>query len=206
MDDHLVARLGLRALLERFTQIEVVGDAPSAAAAVAESSRLAPDLVLLDVRLPDGSGFDVCRQIRKLGLKARVLMLTSYADDEMVFASVDAGADGYLLKEIDAHSLVRAIETVAAGKAVLDPTITRHVLDRFRSCRAAASRGPKPPDLSAQEQRVLAYIAQGMTNKEIAASMSLSYKTVKNYVSNTLEKLNVNRRSEAAAAYARGAY
>ena len=204
VDDHLVTRLGLRTLLDGFSEIEVVGDAPSVAAAVAETGRLLPDLVLLDVRLPDGSGFDACRQIRALKLKARVLMLTSFADDELIFASVDAGADGYLLKEIDSEGLLRAIKNVADGQAVLDPAITRRVLDRFRLRGTRPEPGRKIARLSAQERRVLAFIAQGKTNKEIAAYMRLSERTVKNYVSHTLDKLNVSRRSQAAAFYVQG--
>jgi two-component system response regulator DevR len=203
VDDHLVTRLGLRVLLDRFAHVEVVGDAPSVAGAVAEARALLPDLVLLDVRLPDGSGFDACRQIKELGLKTHILMLTSYADDECVFASVEAGADGYVLKEIDSDGLLRAIETVASGKAILDPAITRHVLDRFRSGAVEGGPGREVRNLSPQERRVLALIAQGKTNKEIAERLSLSQKTVKNYVSNTLDKLNVSRRSEAAAFYVR---
>lgn len=201
VDDHLVTRLGLRSLLGGFSQIEVVGDAPSVAEAVAETRRLMPDVVLLDVRLPDGTGFDACRQIRRFEPAIRILMLTSYADDELVFASLDAGADGYLLKEIDGAGLVRAIENVAAGKAILDPVITRRVMERFRSRGSNAEPERKLAQLSAQERRVLALIARGKTNKEIAQEMSLSDKTVKNYVSNTLDKLKLTRRSEAAAFY-----
>jgi RNA polymerase sigma factor (sigma-70 family) len=201
VDDHLVTRLGLRSLLGGYGQIEVVGDAASVAEAVAETCRLLPDVVLLDVRLPDGTGFDACRQIRKLERTIRILMLTSYADDELVFASLDAGADGYLLKEIDGAGLVRAIENVAAGKAILDPVITRRVMEHFRSRGSNAEFDRKLAQLSAQERRVLALIAQGKTNKEIAHQMGLSDKTVKNYVSNTLDKLKLTRRSEAAAFY-----
>ncbi len=201
VDDHLVTRLGLRTLLGGFNEIDVVGDAPSVAAAVAETRRLLPDLVLLDVRLQDGSGFDACRQIRAFRLHARVLMLTSFADDELIFASVDAGADGYLLKEIDSEGLLRAIKSVADGQAILDPAITRRVLDRFRLRGAGSEPGRKIAHLSAQERRVLAFIAQGKTNKEIAVHMCLSERTVKNYVSHTLDKLKVSRRSEAAAFY-----
>lgn len=200
VEDHLVTRMGLRALLERFPQLEIVGDAASVAGAVDEASKRTPDLVLLDVRLPDGTGFEACRQMRELGLKARVLMLTSYADEEWAVASLEAGADGYLLKEIDGEGLLHAIQSVASGNAILDPAITRAVLDRFR---AGSVPSGGLPNLSAQERRVLSFIAQGKTNKQIAEKMSLSEKTVKNYVSKTLDKLKVSRRSEAAAVYVR---
>ncbi len=201
VDDHLVTRLGLRTLLSSFSHIEVVGEASSMASAVTEAARLLPDLLLLDVRLPDGTGFDACRQIQKLGLESRVLILTSYADDDLVFESIAAGADGYLLKEIDSDGLLRAIETVAAGHSILDPAITRRVISRVRLPENKSEPKSKIELLSAQERRVLALVAQGKTNKEVAAEMGLSDKTVKNYLSNTLEKLKVNRRSQAVALF-----
>jgi two-component system, NarL family, response regulator DevR len=201
VDDHVVTRVGLRTLLGNFSQIEVVGEAGSVASALEEANRLTPDVVLLDIRLPDGNGFDACRQLQKMGLGAGVLILTSYADDEMVFESIAAGADGYLLKEIDGDGLVRALESVAAGNSILDPAITRRVLSRVRLPAVGLDPENRIGLLSAQERRVLALVAQGKTNKEIGVEMGLSDKTVKNYLSNTLDKLKVSRRSQAAAVY-----
>jgi two-component system response regulator DevR len=201
VDDHLVTRVGLRTVLGGYANIEVIGEAGSVAGALSEAARLKPDLVLLDVRLPDGSGFDACRQIQASKLDARVLILTSYADDDLVFESIAAGADGYLLKEIDSAGLLHAIENVAAGHSILDPVITRRVLSRVRLPEGSTEPRSKLELLSAQERRVLALVAQGKTNKEVAAEMGLSDKTVKNYLSNTLDKLKVNRRSQAVALY-----
>ncbi len=201
VDDHVVTRLGLRTLLSGFAQLQIVGEAGSVATAFTEAQRCTPDVILLDVRLPDGNGFDVCRSLESHGIHSGVLILTSYADDETVFQCIAAGADGYLLKEIDPEGLVRAIETVAEGKSVLDPSITRQVLSRVRLDGIPSERGNCLDILSAQERRVLALVAQGKTNKEIAAEMKLSDKTVKNYLSNTLDKLKVSRRSQAAALF-----
>jgi DNA-binding NarL/FixJ family response regulator len=198
VDDHKVVRLGLLTLLEHYPDIAVIGEAGSVAEAVARAVELKPDLVLMDVRLPDGNGFEACRQIRKLLPDARVLFLTSFADEEIVIESIDAGADGYLLKEIDEPTLVRGIRDVAGGQSILDPAITRRVLERARtpSTKSAPDRWRS---LSPQERRVLALVAQGKTNKEIAIALGLSDKTVKNYLSNVLEKLDMTRRSQAAA-------
>lgn len=198
VDDHEVVRVGLRTLLGRFQTIEVVGEAGTAAAALAETQRLAPDVVLLDIRLPDGNGFEVCRQIQKTGTETRVLILTSFADDDVVFQAIAAGADGYLLKEIDGEGLVNAIEKVAAGQSILDPAITRRVMGRVKSMTEPIVTH-KLDSLSAQERRVIALVAEGKTNKEIATDMGLSDKTVKNYLSNVLDKLQFTRRSQAAA-------
>jgi two-component system response regulator DevR len=200
VDDHEVVRIGLRTLFGRAPRLEVVGEAGSVQTAVAETQRLAPDVVLMDIRLPDGSGFDACRLIQKLHLDTRVLVLTSFADDEVVFDAIAAGADGYLLKEIDGDGLIRAVESVAAGQSILDPSVTRRVLARIKS--GADEAGKDEADLiSAQERRVLALVAQGKTNKEIAADLGLSDKTVKNYLSNVLDKLKLSRRAQAAAFY-----
>ena len=199
-----MTRLGLRTCLDGFDQLEVVGEAGSLRAALSEAIRLKPDVMLLDIRLPDGNGFVVCRQLQKLNLETRILILTSYADDDMIFESIAAGADGYLLKEIDGDGLLRAIQNVAAGKSILDPAITRRVLSRVRLPMADADFKNKLNLLSAQERRVLALVAEGKSNKEVAADMGLSDKTVKNYLSNTLEKLKVNRRSQAVALFTRG--
>ena len=197
VDDHQVTRLGLCTLLAGYPQFEVVGEAASVAEAVEAVTRLKPDLVLLDVRLPDGSGIDVCRRLDSLDLETKTLFMTSYANEDLVLDAIAAGADGYLLKEIHSENLVQAIEDVAAGKSILDPAVTRRVVNRLRE--------PAPPPvenklalLSAQERRVVALVAEGKTNKEIGREMGLSDKTVKNYLSNALEKLNLNRRTQAA--------
>lgn len=201
VDDHDVVREGLRSLLRRAPDIEVVGEAGTAALALSESARLTPDVVILDVRLPDGSGVEVCREIRSQRPETRVLMLTSYADDEALFASIMAGAAGYLLKETRASALLEAIATAARGGSLLDPAMTQRVFERLRT----ASSGKEDPinQLSEQEQRILSLIAKGKTNKEIAAEVFLSDKTVKHYVSNILSKLQLTRRSEAAAYWVR---
>ena len=201
VDDHKVVRLGLHTLLSRHNGIEVVGEAGTSAAAVEQTSRLKPDVVLMDVRLPDGNGFEACRQIRKAQPDTRVLFLTSFADEDIVLESIDAGGDGYLLKEIDEENLVQAIRNVAAGKSILDPAITRRVLERVKNTdtHLETPSTNKLGSLSPQERRVLALVAEGKTNKEIGVALGLSDKTVKNYLSNIMEKLQVSRRSHAAA-------
>jgi two-component system response regulator DevR len=201
VDDHEIVRVGLKTLFEGHPRIQIVGEAGTVKAAVEECGRLKPDLVLLDVRLPDGNGFDACEQIQKQSPETRVLILTSYTDDQVVLNALDAGADGYLLKEIDGEALVRAIEKVVAGQSVLDPAVTRRVLSRIRPGEAHTS-ADKLSLLSPQERRVLALVAEGKTNKEIGLDMGLSDKTVKNYLSNVLDKLELSRRSQAAAFYA----
>lgn len=201
VDDHEVVRTGLRSVLARDGRIEVVGEAGTAAEAIRASQRLEPDVILMDVRLPDGSGVVACRDIRAARPGTRVIMLTSYADDEAVFASIMAGAAGYLLKQVRGQDLVRAIHTVATGQSLLDPAVTGKVLARVQ-------RGPAGGDdalatLSPQEARVLVLVAEGKTNKEIGVALDLSDKTVKNYLGNIFEKLHVSRRAEAAALYAR---
>jgi two-component system, NarL family, response regulator DevR len=198
VDDHKVVRLGLRTLLGRYSDIEVAGEAGTVAAAIEETARLQPIVVLMDVRLPDGNGFEACRRIRKAQPDTRVLFLTSFADEEIVLESIDAGGDGYLLKEIDDESLVRAIRTVASGQSILDPAVTRRVLERVKNPEALAGKD-RFEMLSPQERRVLALVAEGKTNKEIGSALGLSDKTVKNYLSNILEKLQMTRRSQAAA-------
>src|SRR5688572_21954072 len=198
VDDHEVVRVGLRTLLSSVPSIEVVGEASSAAQAVPEVKRLLPDVVLLDVRLGDGSGFDVCREIQTLDHDVRVLVLTSFADDNVIVNAISSGADGYLLKEVNREALVSAIEQVAAGQSVLDPAVTGRVFGKIQSLVQNPS-GNKLGLLSAQERRVLALVAEGRTNKEIATAMGLSDKTIKNYFSNILDKLEMSRRSQAAA-------
>jgi len=201
VDDHEVVRLGLRSLLGREKAIEIVGEAATAEEAVAQAERLQPTVVLMDVRLPDRSGIEACREIRAAAPDTRVIMLTSYADDEAVFASILAGASGYLLKQAGGLDLVRAIERVADGQSLLDPGVTEKVLEKVK--RLASGQPDEVTSLSPQEQRVLALVAEGKTNKEIATALGLSDKTVKNYLSNVFDKLHLSRRAEAAAFFAR---
>ena len=202
VDDHEVVREGLRSLLNRREGITIVGEAGTVGTAVEQAARLRPDVVIMDVRLPDGSGVEACREIRQENAEIKVIMLTSYADDEAVFASILAGAAGYLLKQTRGQALAEAIDTVSQGGSLLDPAVTQKVLERVRSL------GSRRPDdslasLSEQEQKILLLIAEGKTNKEIAEDIFLSDKTVKNYVSSILSKLNLRRRAEAAAFIAR---
>jgi DNA-binding NarL/FixJ family response regulator len=209
VDDHEVVRLGLRSLFVRTGRIQVVGEAGTAAGAVEEATRLTPDVVLLDLRLPDGSGVDACREIRAACAETKVLFLTSYSEEDAVLASVVAGASGYLLKEIGREALIRGIESVAAGQSILDPAVTQRVLARMQSLatQAAKVKGEKKEEeeeeeqLSGQERRVLALVAEGKTNKEIAATLDLSDKTVKNYLSKIFQKLQVSSRTQAAARF-----
>lgn len=202
VDDHEVVRAGLRSLLAREQGIEVIGDSATAADAVDQASRLTPDVVIMDVRLPDQSGVEACREIRARNPEVQVIMLTSYADEEAVLASIMAGAAGYLLKQIRGKGLLRAIESVAAGQSLLDPAVTQAVLERMKRL-ASGQQLDEITALSAQEQKVLALVAEGKTNKEIANALDLSDKTVKNYLSNIFSKLNLSRRAEAAALFAR---
>ncbi len=201
VDDHKVVRLGLHTLLSRHNGIEVVGEAGTSAAAVEQTAGLKPDVVLMDVRLPDGNGFEACRQIRRVQPDTRVLFLTSFADEEIVLESIDAGGDGYLLKEIDEDNLVQAIRNVAAGKSILDPAVTRRVLEHVKNTdtHLETPSTNRLGSISPQERRVLELVAEGKTNKEIGVALGLSDKTVKNYLSNIMEKLQVARRSHAAA-------
>lgn len=201
VDDHEVVREGLRALIRRRDEMEIVGEASSVATAIEEARRTEPDVVVMDVRLPDGSGIEACREIRAARPDTKVIMLTSYADEEAVFASIMAGATGYLLKQTRMQALTDAIERAVRGESLLDPAVTQRVLERVRS-----GRSPEDEELSLlseQERKILDLIADGKTNKEIAAEIFLSDKTVKNYVSSILSKLNLRRRSEAAAFIAR---
>ena len=200
VDDHEVVRAGLGALLAQHAELEVVGEAGTVAGALETATRLKPDVVLLDVRLPDGSGFEACRNLHALTPPVKVIILTAFADDEIVMQAIGSGAEGYLLKEIDELGLVRAIKEVAEGRSILDPAVTRRVFNRVKE-GAATPQSIKLDRLSAQERRVLELVAQGMTNKEIGLAMTLSDKTVKNYLSNLMEKLQMSRRSQAAAFY-----
>jgi DNA-binding NarL/FixJ family response regulator len=199
VDDHEVVRVGLRAVLNRIPEIKVVGEAASMTEAIAKTARLRPQVVVMDVRLPDGTGVEACRAIIASEPKTRVLFLTSYADDESLLAAVAAGAHGYLLKEIGSQGLVQAIETVAAGRSILDPAVTERALAWIKN----QGRTSPPDKLSVQEERVLALVAEGKTNREIAERLGLREKTVKNYLANIFDKLHVSRRSQAAAHYIR---
>jgi DNA-binding NarL/FixJ family response regulator len=201
VDDHQMVRVGLRTLFQSYPELEVVGEAGSAVEALAAVPNLAPHVVLLDIRLPDESGLEVCRRLRRAHPGVRVLMLTSYYTDDMVMDAMEAGAEGYLLKEINADFLVRSITEVMEGKSILDPVVTRKVMDRVRSGKTEDKRA-KLDLLSPQERRVIALVAEGKTNKEIGVALNLSDKTVKNYLSNLMEKLSFSRRSQAAAFYA----
>ena len=200
LDDHEVVRRGLSDLLERDGDIEVVGESGSAEEAARRIPAIRPDVAVLDARLPDGSGIDVCRDVRSIDPSIRALILTSYEDDEALFAAIMAGAAGYVLKQVRGADLVEAVRTVAAGKSLLDPVITQRVLDRIR-------KGPeRPAELEAltdQERRILELIADGLTNRQIAGRMFLAEKTIKNYVSSLLAKLGLQRRTQAAVLAAR---
>ncbi len=197
VDDHEVVRMGLRTLLERRDNIAVVGEAGTVEEAIAAAERTEPDVIVMDIRLPDGNGVDACREIRSHRLETKVIMLTSYADDEAIYGSIMAGASGYLLKQTRGQDLASAIERVAAGESLLDPGITEKVLKRMREL--AEGESDDLAALTPQERKIIGLIAEGKTNKEIAEDVFLSDKTVKNYVSSILSKLNLRRRSEAAA-------
>lgn len=199
VDDSEVVRMGLRALLGTDPTIEIVSEAGTVALGVQACLRVRPDVALLDIRLPDGTGFDACRQILRALPATRILVLTSVADDKLVDEAIRSGAHGYLLKEIDGRGLVQAIHDVAEGKSILDPAVTARIMQIVRS---GGTNENVLSSLSPQEKRVLALIADGLTNKEVAAQLNLSDKTVKNYLSTVFEKLHVSRRAEAAVIYA----
>ncbi len=198
VDDHEVVRQGLVALLDRRSGIEVVAQAGSVSEAIAQAARFEPDVVIMDVRLPDGSGIEACREIRAARPDTKVVMLTSYPDEEAVLSAIIAGASGYLLKQVRGRDLVSAVEAVGRGDSLLDPAVTEKVLQRVRTA-ASGGAADELADLTQQERRILLQVAEGKTNKEIAADIFLSDKTVKNYVSSILSKLNLQRRTQAAA-------
>jgi DNA-binding NarL/FixJ family response regulator len=200
-DDHEVVREGLRTLLAGRAELEVVAEAGTSADAIEAAARERPDIVIMDVRLPDGSGVEACRSIREILPATRVIMLTSYPDDEALYASIVAGASGYLLKQTRAAALIEAIDAVSKGRALLDPAVTARVLERVR--RGNSDEDPAIASLTDQERKVLEQLATGKTNREIGVVLFLSEKTVKNYVSRILEKLGLHRRAEAAAFAAR---
>ncbi|MFI6586114.1 response regulator [Embleya sp. NPDC050493] len=195
LDDHEVVRRGLADLLGGEPDIEVVGESGSAAEAARRIPALRPDVAILDGRLPDGSGIDVCREVRSRFPEINALILTSYDDEDALFAAIMAGAAGYVLKQIRGRDLIAAVRAVAAGQSLLDPAVTTRVLERVRQGPAAE---PGPTGLSEREQQVLEHIARGQTNREIAESLGLAEKTVKNYVSAVLNKLGLERRVQAA--------
>ena len=195
LDDHEVVRRGLRDLLESEGDIEVVGESGSVKEAIARIPALRPDVAVLDGRLPDGSGIDVCRQVRSIDPEIKALILTSYDDDEALFSAILAGASGYVLKQIRGNDLIDGVRRVAAGQSLLDPALTARVLERVRN-------GPEThkelAELTEQETKILALIAEGLTNRQIGERMFLAEKTVKNYVSSILSKLGLERRTQAA--------
>ncbi|MGH2660850.1 MAG: response regulator transcription factor [Actinomycetota bacterium] len=201
-DDHEVVRGGVKALLQATDDIIVTAEASSVREAIDEADRARPDVVVMDVRLVDGSGIEATREIRARHPKTAVVMLTSFADDEALFASIMAGAAGYVLKQVKGGELVRAIRTVGKGESLLDPAVTSAVLDRLRRGKHLL-RDEKLARLSPQEERILSLVADGKTNREIGDELHLAEKTVKNYVSSILSKLEVARRAEAAAYLAR---
>jgi len=197
VDDHEVVRLGLRALIEAERDLEVVGEAATAATAVEAAGRLRPNAVLMDVRLPDRSGIAACQEIRQRWPAIQVLMLTSFADEDLVLEAINAGAAGYVLKQLNTDDLLRAVRAVGRGDAVLDPSVTQKVLARVRRAERDA-QSVAFHDLSERELQVLALVAEGKTNAEVAAVLVLSEKTVRNHVSTILGKLGVTNRIEAA--------
>jgi DNA-binding NarL/FixJ family response regulator len=195
LDDHEVVRRGLRALLESAGDIEVVGESGLAGEASSRIPALHADVAVLDARLPDGSGIEVCRAVRAVDPHVRALILTSYDDDAALFAAIMAGASGYVLKEIGGHDLVGAVRQVAAGNSLIDPALTARVLERVRHGPVTV---PELSELTEQELKLLALIAEGLTNRQIGERMFLAEKTVKNYVSSILSKLGLERRTQAA--------
>jgi DNA-binding NarL/FixJ family response regulator len=195
VDDHEVVRLGLKNLLERRSDWKVIAEAGTVAEAVRKASEYQPDIVVMDIRLSDGSGIEACREIVKMHPQIKVIMLTSFAEDDLLFNAISAGAIGYVLKQVGNDDLIRAIETVARGEALLDPSVTGQVLAKLRE----STRTEAFLTLSEQELKVLALIAHGKTNKEIAASLHLGEGTVRNYVSSIFSKLGLSNRAEATA-------
>jgi DNA-binding NarL/FixJ family response regulator len=202
VDDHEIVRDGIKGMLDTQDDIVVTAQAGSVQEAIDEAARTRPDVVVMDVRLTDGSGIEATRQIRADHPETKVLMLTSFADDEALFSSIMAGASGYVLKQVKPGELLRAIRAVGAGDSLLDPGVTTAVLDRLRKGKHLL-KDEKLARLSAQEERILTLVADGRTNREIGDELHLAEKTVKNYVSSILSKLEVARRAEAAAYLAR---
>jgi two-component system, NarL family, response regulator DevR len=202
-DDHELVRRGLRALLESDLTVEVIGEASSADEAIRSAATTAPDVVVMDVRMPGRSGIEACRDIRAHREQTRVLILTSFADDEALFSAIMAGASGYVLKQIRGNDLLDAIHRVAKGESLLDPSVTGRVLARIRGEATAGDEDGGVGQLTPQERRIVGLVAEGMTNRQIGEQVHLAEKTVKNYVSNILMKLDLSRRAEVAAFMAR---
>jgi two-component system, NarL family, response regulator DevR len=200
LDDHEIVRRGVKELLETEGDLEVVGEAGTAAEALARIPPTRPDVAVLDVRLPDGDGVQVCREIRSAHPEIHCLMLTSFADDEALFQAIMAGASGYVLKQIKGADVIEAVRSVAAGRSLLDPSVTARVLERLRK---GSEEDELLARLSPQERNILRLIADGLTNRQIAEQVHLAEKTVKNYVSNLLAKLGMERRTQAAVYAAR---
>ncbi len=198
VDDHEVVRLGMKALIERHANFSVVAEAATEDEAIQKALTHNPDIVLMDIRLAGGSGIDACQQIVDRRPETKVIMLTSYAEDELLFAAIRAGAVGYVLKQVGGGDLIRAIEAAARGEGMLDPSLTQRVLNEVRRS-IAKEEATAFADLTTQEKQVLALIAEGQTNREIAQQLFLSEGTVRNYVSSVLSKLHVSNRAEAAA-------
>jgi DNA-binding NarL/FixJ family response regulator len=198
VDDHEVVRLGLKALIERHDHFEVVGEAGSAREAIEAVNQLHPDVVVMDIRLPGASGIEACEEIVEKHPSTRVIMLTSYAEDEMLFSAIRAGASGYILKQIGGEDLIRALEAIGRGEALLDPAVTQRVFQEVRKA-GRDEEASAFAHLSQQEKHVLQLVSEGRTNREIAKNLFLGEGTVRNYVSSILSKLNVNNRAEAAA-------
>lgn len=198
VDDHEVVRLGLRALLERHPQFEVVAEAGTARDAIEQVEQYSPDVVVMDIRLPGGSGIEACEEISEKHPNTKVIMLTSYAEDEMLFSAIRAGASGYVLKQIEGEGLVRAIEAVGRGEALLDPAVTQRIFQEVRKA-AKEEEASAFAALTQQEKHVLMLVSEGKTNREIAKALFLGEGTVRNYVSSILSKLGVSNRAEAAA-------
>ena len=195
LDDHEVVRQGLRAMLEASGRVEVIGESDSAEEAASRIPALKPDVAVLDARLPDGSGIEVCRQIRSVDPSLQALILTSYDDDEALFSAIMAGAAGYVLKDVRGSDLLDAIDRVSRGQSLIDPALMQRVLDRVRNGPRVA---PELEGLTDQELKLLGLIAEGLTNRQISEQMFLAEKTVKNYVSNLLAKMGLERRTQAA--------
>jgi len=198
VDDHEVVRLGLRTLLERHPNFTVVEEAETANEAVQKTLLLHPDVVVMDIRLPGRSGIDACREINEQLPETKVIMLTSYAEDEMLFDAISAGACGYVLKQVGSDDLISALEAVGRGEALLDPAVTQQVFDRVREA-ARKEQAEAFDQLTDQEMRILSLVAQGKTNREIAEELFLGEGTVRNYVSSIFNKLDLTNRAEAAA-------
>ncbi len=198
VDDHEVVRLGLKSLIERQAKMEVVAEASTAAEAVTTSATYKPDVIIMDIRMTGSSGIDACREITTNQPEVKVIMLTSYADDEMLFAAIRAGAAGYVLKQAGGQDVIRALEAVVQGHSLLDPALTERVFNEVRRS-ARAQDVSSFASLTEQERRVLLLVAEGKTNREIAQELHLGEGTVRNYVSNILGKLNVSNRAEAAS-------